>query len=167
MTHYPHSQRGAALVTALIVMLIILLLATTAARFSTSSLRQAINEEIRTAANLTAQSVVDGALLDGANVAVRGTSGDSNCTPNYGETCTRNEINLPSDAFGADVLAGSIKFRSRRGFPALIPPPRGMETSTRAFDAAPFELNATFNKSSENLGQAEVHEGLILLVPKY
>ncbi len=155
------------MITSLIIMGIILLVAATATRFSMVTLKLAINEESRTAALQTTQAVIDAALIVGDNTAVRGGAGATNCTENFVETCTWYEVELPSGPFADYITAGDVQFRSRRGFPAFIPPPRGLETSLRAFDAAPFELEATFDKRDENQGQAQINEGLILLVPKY
>ena len=165
-----HSQQGVALFTALIVMSLILLLGVTAARFTVGNLKMAVNEEVRVSAVQRTQAIIDAAFLDGGNTAVRGTGGNDACTarwplpPAPAETCTWTDINLPDD-FADDLSDEHVALRVEIG--NLIPPPRGLGTSIRAFDAAPFLIEAQYDKRDDRQGYAEIKEGLILLVPKY
>lgn len=170
---YPaQRQQGVALFTALVVMSLILLLGVTAAKFTIGNLKMAVNEEVRVSAIQGTQAIIDAAFLDGINTAVRGGDGVTTCTdrfplpPAADTTCTYSDISLP-DEFDDDISNERIAIRVSRGTPSLIPPPRGIGTSIRAFDAAPFLIEAQFDKRDVRQGYAEINEGVILLVPKY
>ncbi len=166
-----HGQQGVALFTALIVMSLILLLAGTAARFTTTNVKMAVNEEIRVAARQSAQALVEATINDTQNIRVRGASGDAACTSGFpdpdGDLCTWSDLMLPSLLYDPSNDQQRVKIRVVRSTPELISPPRGLQTSIRAFDAAPFWVETQFDRRDQREGFAGIHEGVIVLVPKY
>lgn len=167
---YSH-QRGVALFSALVVMSIILLLAGTAARFTISNVKMSVNEEIRVSARQSTQGLIDAALDSGHNTAVRGGSGDAACVSAYpdpgGTLCQFTDLILPSELYDASTDQNAVLMRIVRSTPDLVPPPRGIQTSIRAFDAAPFYIETRFDRRGERQGYAEINEGVLILVPKY
>lgn len=153
-------QHGAALLVAMIIMGLIMLLATSAVRFATLDSRSAVNEELRSLAKQTAQAGVDGTLSLSGNTPVVGKEDETNCLNTA--NCTRAEISLPGD-----LTEDSFTIVVKRGNPAYVSPPRGVGTSMRAFTAAPFDIAVKYDEIDSGLGQAEIHEGLIMLVPKF
>ncbi len=153
-------QRGAALMVSLVIMGLLLILSASAVKFATLDLRASINDELRSLAHQDAQSGIDGTLSLAGNTPVIGNADETNCLGIDG--CTRETLTLP------DELADkNLTVRVQRGTPAFVAPPRGSGDSLRAFTAAPFNVDVRYNQVDAGLGQAEVREGLIMLVPKF
>ena len=66
-----------------------------------------------------------------------------------------------------EVAAGHLSARIQRLTPPLKPPPRVLESSIDKFSAASFQVQATFDRADEGLGQVQLVEGMIVLVPNF
>ena len=158
------AEKGAALITALIFLGVISLLSITSMRSSTIGVRMAQNEEARFAAIQTAQALTEAIVGSPASTPVIGGAGFSNCTA--GEAaCNLYTIALPAGYVADQVAAGHLSARVERLTPPDKPPPRVLESSFDKFSAASFQIIATFDRTDEGLGRAELVEGLLVLVP--
>jgi hypothetical protein len=158
-------EAGATLVAALVFLAIISLLSMTAMRSSTAALRMAQNEEARFAAIQVAQAITEAIVGSPASTPVIGGAGFSNCTA--GEVgCNRYAVVLPAGLVADEVAAGHLSARVERLTPPEKPPPRVLESSIDKFSAASFQIIATYDRTDERLGQAQLVEGLLVLVPK-
>ncbi len=156
---------GFALPTALILMVIIVLIALSSVEFSATGLRQAGNDETAIQAQESAQSVIDATVADADNTPVIGNAGYKVCTPGV-SGCNANTISLPGNLYATEISAGDVVVTAERADPAFRPPPRGLNTSVAAFTAAVFAIEGAYDKSDEGLGQTEIREGVVILVPK-
>jgi hypothetical protein len=159
------AQAGVTLVTALIFLTVISLLSITSLRSSTVGVRMAQNEESRFAAIQAAQALTEAIVGSPASTPVIGGAGFSNCT--IGEVgCDLYTIAAPPGFLADALAAGQISARVERLTPPEKPPPRVLESSLDKFSAASFQIIATFDRTDEGLGRAQLVEGLLVLVPK-
>lgn len=158
-------QHGAALITALIFLIIITMLSLTSMRSSLLELRQSSNDEIRTAAFESAQAVVDAVLNTPAAMPVVGGAGYLNCSGNW-DGCDQTSLTLPDGLYADQVTAGTVKVEVERLAPAFRPPPRGLGTSARMLTAAAFKIDGRYLRADEGLGQSEISQGVLIVVPK-
>jgi hypothetical protein len=159
------AQAGTTLIVSLIFLMVISLLAITSLRSSTSSVRLAQNEETRLSAIQSAQAFTEAIVATPASTPVIGTSGFSNCTA--GESgCNQYAITVPGGYLATQVGAGNLNARVERLSPPEKPPPRVLESSVDKFSVASFQVISTFDRTDEELGRAELVEGLLVLVPK-
>lgn len=158
-------QRGAILMTALIFMVVVTMLGMTSMRSSTLGVRMAHNEESRFTAIQAAQAMSETVVASPAATPVIGDVGFTNCTP--GEAgCTTYAVALPPGYVDNEVGSGHLSARVERMAPAEKPPPRVLESSIDKFSAASFRVTASYDRSDEGLGQAQVIEGVLVLVPR-
>lgn len=157
-------QRGVALVVSLILLVVITVVALSSIRFSTQEMRFSGNETFRVDAFETAQSLVDATITDVDNTPVTGRVGYTVCLP--GRSCNSDTLKLTNDWLSSELAAGQADVTVQRLGPLLGPPPRGLGTSLIMFSAATFRVEASYDVSDEGLGRSEVHEGVIVLVPK-
>jgi hypothetical protein len=166
MSHYPnaHSQRGVALMVALVFLLATTLIALSATRSSRLELRMAQNEEARLTAVQQAQAVAEAVVGSPTAIPVIGTAGYLICTPGE-QGCDSNDLQLP-DSFDADVAADVLNARVQLLTGLDIPPPRTLGSSMDKFSVAHYRVNATYDRSDESLGRANLSEGVLILIPK-
>ncbi|MDH3421066.1 MAG: PilX N-terminal domain-containing pilus assembly protein [Gammaproteobacteria bacterium] len=158
-------QRGVTLITALIFLTVISVVSISSMRSSTMGVRMAQNEESRFAAIQATQALTEAIIASPASTPVIGGAGFSNCTP--GELgCNLYTVAVPAGFVADEVAAGHLSARIERLTPPDKPPPRVLESSVDKFSAASFQLIATFDRTQEGLGRAQLVEGLIVLVPK-
>ena len=158
-------QHGAILITALIFLVVVTMLGMTSMRSSTLGVRMAHNEESRFTAIEAAQAMSETVVGSPASTPVIGDVGFTNCTP--GEAgCTTYAVPLPAGYVNNEVGAGHLSARIERMAPAEKPPPRVLESSIDKFSAASFRVTASYDRSDEGLGQAQVVEGVLVLVPR-
>jgi hypothetical protein len=159
------AQTGVTLVTALIFLAVISMLSITSLRSSTVGVRMAQNEESRFTAIQAAQALTEAIVGSPASTLVIGGAGFSNCTT--GEVgCNTYAIAVPAGFLADALAAGQISARVERLTPPEKPPPRVLESSLDKFSAASFQIIATFDRTDEGLGRAQLVEGLLVLVPK-
>ena len=158
-------ENGAALITALVFLGVITVLSITSMRESTIGVRMAQNEEARLAGLQDAQALTEAVVSTPAATPVIGGSGFTICTaaePN----CNRYGVPLPL-TIANEVAAGHLSAQIQRLTPPLKPPPRVLESSIDKFSAASFQVQATFDRADEGLGQVQLVEGMIVLVPNF
>ena len=159
-------EHGAILVTSLVFLAVVGLLAMSSMRSSIIGVRLAQNEEARFAAIGMAQALTEALSGSPASTPVIGGVGFSNCTA--GETsCSLYSVSLPAGHVADSVAAGYLNARVERMTPPEKPPPRVLESSVDKFSAASFRVVATYDRSQEGLGRAQLVEGIIVLVPKF
>lgn len=165
MNHVPaiSRQTGAALFVSLMLLLVITLISVSALRSSRLELRMAGNQESRLASFMSAQALVDAIVATPANVPVIGDPGFSICTVNE-IGCDRNTISFDNGLFASDLSKGNLRAVVTRGTEAPIP--RGLSTSVEKFAGVQFAVQASFDRSAENLGRTQVVEGMLVLIPK-
>jgi|KBSSwiStaDraftv2_1062776.scaffolds.fasta_scaffold1532640_1 hypothetical protein len=159
------AQAGAALMTVLIFLAVISLLCVTSLRSSTTDVRLARNEETRLSAIQSAQAFTEAIVSSPNSTPVIGTTGYSNCTAAI-TGCTAYAITVPAGYLATEVAAGHLNARVERMSPPEKPPPRVLESSIDKFSVASFQVAATYDRASEELGRAQLVEGVLLLVPK-
>lgn len=157
-----HAQ-GSVLVISLVFLVILTLAATTTMRTSTMEMRMAGNEEARISTLEMTQSIVDEVVGEPTNMVVSGDVGYVNCTANV-SGCNDTNVTIDTNLLPA-ANAGRAQVVVERIAPALSPAPRGINSSADAFLAARFEVDATYDGTSANEGQAGVVQGVIVLVP--
>ncbi|MBR9813742.1 hypothetical protein GYB61_07775 [bacterium] len=158
-------QTGFALPVALVLLVIIVLISLSAVDFSTLELHQAGNDATITIARDAAQSVVDATIGDADNTPVIGSAGYTLCTKGI-NNCDSYKLNLATDTYNTDIDSGDVVIEVERLAPALRPPPRSIGTSVAKFSAAGFSVAGSYDKSTVGLGESQIEEGIIILVPK-
>jgi hypothetical protein len=158
-------QRGAILVTSLIFLAVVTMLGLTSMRSSTLGVRMAQNEEARFTALETAQAISEVIVGTPGSAPVIGDPGFTICTP--GEAgCNLYNVVLPPGQVTNAVAAGHLSARVERMAPSEKPPPRVFESSLDKFSTASFRVISTYDRGDEGLGQVQLVEGLLVLVPK-
>jgi hypothetical protein len=158
-------ERGAILVTALIFLAVVTMLGLSAMRSGTLGVRMAHNEEARYAAIESAQALSEAVVGTPASAPVIGDAGFTICTA--GETaCNLYSVATPAGHISNAVGGGHLSARVERMAPLEKPPPRVLESSLDKFSAASFRVISTYDRGDEGLGQAQLVEGILVLVPK-
>ncbi|HUP92034.1 MAG TPA: PilX N-terminal domain-containing pilus assembly protein [Solimonas sp.] len=158
------AQQGVALIVVLVILTIVTLLSLSAVRFTTDSVRSALNEEFRIGAFVNAQSIVDAVLANPANTPVTDGTGQHYCTASAG--CANAVITLPAELFAGEDEASAAVARVTRLDPELAPPPRGSGASLGRFYAAAFAVEGTYDRTESGQGRNQVSEGVILVLPR-
>lgn len=165
--HRQNNQRGAALITALIFLIIITMLSLSSMRSSMMELKQAGNDEIRSAAFQNAQTLVDAVLDTPSAMAVVGGVGFRSCSADIaGASCNTTTMTLPDSLYAAELADQSITIIVERLGPTFRPPPRGLGTSARMLTAAAFQIDARFMRGDQGEGHSEITQGMLVVVPK-
>ena len=157
-------QQGSVLLPALIFLLILTLAATTTMRTSTLELRMAGNEQQRVETFELTQSIVDEVVGNPNNIRVDGNLGFVNCTSGV-SGCAANDVTVNNNLLPT-AKAGNATVMVERLAPALSAPPRGINTSSDAFSAARFEVDTTYDGTSDNEGKVGIVQGVLVLVPR-
>lgn len=160
----PVSQRGVVLIISLIFLLLLTLAATTTMQSSTIELRMSSNEEIRLSTAELTQSIIDQVSGDPNNLPISGGVGYINCTANV-SGCTENAVTINSSLLPTAEASKARVIVQRMG-PELTPAPRGINSSADAFFAARFEVDTTYDGTTDNEGKANFVQGLMVLVPR-
>lgn len=159
-------ERGAALLIGLLLLLLVSVLATAGVRLSVSSVRGAVNEQLRSDAFQRAQNLVDGALAQAANTTLRSRPGERNCLPgDSAAECAQHALRLDPAPRTEDVAGGAIRVRIARLDPELTAPPRGTGYSAVRFQAGQLEVEAQYDQVAQGWGRAAVREGVAVIVP--
>lgn len=163
-----HRERGATLLIALVLMTLLTIGAAATLRFSTSGLRVAVNEELRSDALQSAQSLVDAVLVVPANLALTYGVEETNCVAGVSgcdhntlvfDTAKATTIFSRSDSIGSIVV--------RRLNPAASTPPRGAGYSAVRFQASFLQVESSYDGTAGGWGLAAVNEGIAVVVPYY
>ena len=158
-------QRGTILIVALTFLVAITLLTISSMRSSRLGLFMAQNEESRVAAEQSAQALADAIVASPASTPVTGSTGFSTCTPGQAN-CDRNDLTVTNTTLSAAVSSNYIGARVERIGTDFKPPPRAVESSLDKFTSASFQVVTTYDRVDEGLGQEQVTEGVLVLVPK-
>jgi Tfp pilus assembly protein PilX len=161
----PGRQRGTILVVALMFLVAITLLTISSMRSSKLGLFMAQNEESRVAAEQAAQALADAIVASPASTPVTGSSGFTACTPGQAG-CDKNDLPVPNPVLAAAVTSNYVRARVERIGADFSPPPRAVESSMDKFTSASFQVITTYDRVAEGLGQEQVTEGVLVLVPK-
>jgi len=164
------AQGGATLLIALVLVALLTIGAAATLRFSTSGLRVAVNEELRSDAFQRAQSLVDGVLAVATNLAVTAAVGETNCVDGI-SGCNYNTLVL-HDYAGANVTAAQLaswdsRVLLRRIGPETSTPPRSTGYSAVRFQASFLQVESGYDGTSDGWGQAALNEGVAVIVPQY
>lgn len=146
--HY--KQQGAALLVALSFLIVVTLISLTSMRSSTTELRLASNNEERISAEQVAQSAVDSAISNPANLIVSGVVGKKITTI----TLSTSDVAEFSDA-SIEVTEGQT-----------ANPPRGLGVSADKFQGTIFHVDGSYDNIDGGRGQAFIGQGVVLLSPK-
>lgn len=157
-------QRGAVLLVSLIFLVVMGLLALSSMQTSRLELRMANNEEVRGAAHQAAQALVDAIIATPAMTPVIGGLGFTLCTAGQ-PGCNLPSLFMPAGPLAPEVAAGHLFATATLTAPTNIPPPRGFGFSADKFAASIYQIDATYDRADEGLGQADVTQGLIVLTP--
>jgi Tfp pilus assembly protein PilX len=161
----PTRQRGTILIIALVFLVAITLLTVSSMRSSKLGLFMAQNEESRVAAEQIAQALADSIVASPASTPVVGTTGFTACTAGQAG-CDRNDLPVTHDVLAAAVASNQLRARVERIGTDFRPPPRAVESSLDKFSSASFQVVTTYDRVDEGLGQEQVTEGVLVLVPK-
>ena len=162
---HPRRQRGTILIVALTFLVAITLLTVSSMRSTKLGLFMAQNEESRITATQSAQALADAIVASPASTPVVGSSGFTACTPGQ-SGCDRNDLPVTDTALAAAVSSDHIRARVERIGTDFRPPPRAVESSMDKFTSASFQVITTYDRVDEGLGQEQVTEGVLVLVPK-
>lgn len=124
------------------------------------------NEESRFSAIQTAQALTEAIISNPLSTPVIGDTGFTICTPGIAG-CNMYAVNLPPGYVADEVASGRLDARIERLSPAEKPPPRVVNSSVDKFSAATFEVVATYDRSDEGQGYAELVEGVLVLLPRF
>lgn len=160
----PHRRKGSTLVIALVLLAILTLATATSMRTSTMELRMAGNEEVRVATLQMTQSIIDAVVSNSDNIIVAGDVGFVNCTPNV-NGCSRNTVSVDTALVPVAKSNNASVIVERLG-PALMPAPRGINSSADAFFSARFQVDTTYDGTAFNEGKAGIVQGVMVLVPR-
>lgn len=165
-----HAQGGATLLIALVLMALLTVGAAATLRFTTSGLRVAVNEELRSDAFQRAQSLVDGVLAVPSNLNLDSAIDETNCVAGIAG-CTYNTLVL-RDYAGATVTATQLaswdsRVLLRRIAPEVSTPPRSTGYSVVRFDAAFLQVESGYDGTPDGWGRAALNEGIAVIVPQY
>jgi Tfp pilus assembly protein PilX len=157
-------QNGAVLIVALLFLVAISLLTLASMRASNIGLRMAHNEESSVVANQGAQALADFVVSRSETTPVTGTAGFTICTT-HEPNCDRNDLPVNNAALAGGVAARQVSVRVQRMAPAFRPPPRTVGASLDKFTSASFRVSATYDRTTDLLGQQQIVEGVMILVP--
>lgn len=166
--HIARKQAGAALVVAVLMLLVMVLFALSAVRFSNFERVMGSNEEARVSAFQSAQSIADATTANPNNTPVFGGVGYTLCTSSLTTGCDLSTLVLPDSYLSSLVSSGKATARVERRAPLFQNAPRSsnMGSSLTNFTAASFNVNGSYDRSADGLGQEQITEGLILVFPK-
>jgi len=171
------AQGGATLLVALILVALLTVGAAATLRFTTSGLRVAVNEELRSDAMQNAQSLVDAVLAAPANLALTYGVGAANCVTGVAD-CNGDGSDGAGDyntlvvdsgdaarIFEREDSSGAI--RMRRLGPEASTPPRGVGYSAVRFQSSFLQVESSYDGTAGGWGRAAVTEGIAVIVPQY
>jgi hypothetical protein len=159
----PSKQRGVVLFVSLIMVVIIGMLTLSLMGMSRIEMRMANNEEARINGLQVAQSMIDVAVSDSKMTPVVGGAEYRLCLGDQTD-CDMEIPSTPPDEVNAYVTSDALDFVATRSDPPLRPPVRGSGWSV-SFVAAPFRLRATYDRTEDGQGFAEVEQGLEIMIP--
>ncbi|MDX1454725.1 MAG: PilX N-terminal domain-containing pilus assembly protein [Gammaproteobacteria bacterium] len=164
--NHRNRQSGAALFMALIFLIIITLISLSAMRSSIIELRMANNDEMNAQAAQKAQAIIDATIANTSNTPVIGGVGETTCLVNSAEACTRYSIILEDQAttFQNDIDEGFVEVVVERVSPLTKPAPRIQGYSLPNYSVATFEVRGTFDASDVGEGNADIVEGVLVLI---
>lgn len=163
-------QRGAALLMALVLMALLTVVAASTLRFSSSGLRVAVNEELRSDAFQNAQSLVDAVLAVPGNLMITAALEETNCVAGV-SGCDYNTLVL-RDASGATVTSSQLadsgsSIQVRRIGPETTMPPRNTGYSAVRFRASYLKVESGYDGTAGGWGRAGLNEGITVIVPTH
>ena len=162
------SQHGAVLIISLVFMLLTAIIAVTATRTSIFEVRMASNEQLREEAFQQTQGVANAITTNTDNFVVAGDIGYKICktgvtgcdtaviTLDSGITAVPSGVNLDYHVERQGPLFTTSAFRLSEDESA----------SSSAYSMALFEVNVTYDGSSNALGKAEIAQGVAYRLAK-
>lgn len=151
----PRSQRGATLVVALILLGALTMIAIASVDAGVMSLRVARNVEEDMSAFQLAQSAIDAAIADPANL------------PTVGPLEAMTPVSLSGTPFAVDTTAGeSLNAAAERTLDCGQPPRLANGTSLLAFSSFSYRVHADVDRTTTGRGRASLRQGQMLLGPK-
>lgn len=162
-TNIRSRQRGVVLFVSLIMVVIIGMLTMSLMGMSRIEMRMANNEEARINGMQMAQAMIDVAVSDADMTPVIGGADYRLCLGDQTD-CDQQITATPPDEIDAQITSDALDFAAIRTDPPLRPPIRGSGWSV-SFVAAPFRLRATYDRTEEGQGFAEVEQGLEIMIP--
>ena len=144
-----NKQNGVVLLTALSFLVIITIIAVSAMRSSNSELRIAGIHEDNMNARQIAQAGIDSIVENYEGIFI--------VTGNTGTT-TANITPTGLSAFSHTTLT-----LTERG---IKTPPRGLGVSKDKFSTALFDVHSAYDNTSNGRGRDEIHQGVLLLIPR-
>lgn len=163
-------EGGATLLIALVLMALLTIGAAATLRFSTAGLRVAVNEELRSDALQSAQSLVDAILVVPANLGLTYGIGETNCVAGVTDPDCDHQTLVFDSSKAATIFertdsTGSIIVR--RLSPAASTPPRGAGYSAVRFQASFLQVESSYDGTAGGWGHAAVNEGVAVVIPYY
>jgi hypothetical protein len=163
-----HRERGATLLIALVLMALLTIGAAATLRFSTSGLRVAVNEELRSDALQSAQSLIDAILVVPTNLMLTYGIGETNCVAGV-SGCDHQTLVFDTakavTIFDRPDSTGSIIVR--RLSPEASTPPRGAGYSAVRFQASFLQVESSYDGTLGGWGRAATNEGVAVVIPYY
>lgn len=161
-------ERGAALLMALVLMALLTVVAASTLRVSSTGLRVAVNEELRSDAFQNAQSLVDAVLAVPANLTITLAVDETNCVAGM-TGCDRTTLVL-RDGQGAAVTSAQLAdsgsaVRVRRVDPETSTPPRNTGYSAVRFQASYLQVESGYDGTAGGWGRSGLNEGVTVIVP--
>jgi hypothetical protein len=161
--NFPSRQRGVVLFVSLIMIVVIGMLTLSLMGMSRIEMRMANNEEARINGLQIAQAMLDVAVSDSKMTPVVGGADYRMCLGDQTD-CDMEIGSTPPDEINAHITGDALSFAAIRTDPPLRPPIRGSGWSV-SFVAAPFRLRATYDRTEDGQGFAEVEQGLEIMIP--
>ena len=159
----PSQQRGVVLFVSLIMVVVIGMLTMSLMGMSRIEMRMANNEEARINGLQVAQAMIDVAIADTRMTPVKGGADYQMCLGDQTD-CDSEITQAPPDDVNEHITSEALNFAAIRTDPPLRPPARGGGWSI-SFVAAPFRLRATYDRTEDGLGFAELEQGLEIMIP--
>lgn len=157
-------QQGMVLATALLFLIVITLLGLIAIRASTTDLQLALNEQNRTEAMATAQSMIDWLTTHPGHLVSSGAAYPL-CYKFPGSTVA-GSAPVSFKCNKADDKDLSSYAKIRRLDPRWSSPPEQTLTSAVHFGAARFSIRGRYQRTQAGLGAADIETGVVEILPR-
>jgi len=160
------NQQGAVLIVALVFLLLTAMISATVMQTSILEMKMAGNEQMREESFQRVQAIANAIAADTTNLVIAGDVGYKICATGA-SGCNSTTINLAADV--VDVPTGvTLDYYAERQAPLFAPMPfrlgENAAGSATAYQAAIFEIDATYDGTSANLGRARIAQGIAMRV---
>jgi len=161
-------QQGAILIVALLFLLLTAAISATVMNTSVIESRMANNEQFQEEAFQKVQAIANALVADDSNLVVTGNVGHKICATGVsGDGCNTSIITLPSSV--TNVPSGvTLDYYAERQGPLFAPLPfrlgEDQAGSAAVYNAALFEVVASYDGTAQRLGKAEIAQGVAVRV---